>query len=1031
MNRVPSTVAVDHEADLAHVRYHGKLTFRVAQSMPLPKPPDDSGDGDATPKPLRASAAKRRSPDDGPLTPTAANRRTSAGQQTPRSAPAAAGRPKTTAKKGEPPTLLNDFFLGRPSAARVAAVKGRRKSVDVARDAARREMQEGVVRKLQQPGGVKDRVKAWQKANAAAVVQGDPDDAASEPTEIWAKEDVESVTEEDRVRIKFRKNAKESRKSRGSSDASKENEILGQKEKMKEEEVVPDDPRLRGPPKKRIVSDNNWMKRRIANANNGASSPANPPVNRKVEEWAKQVQSPAKAPGPLRQERERRSTAKSTDSQPPDEEDGIRVKPIAIEQPSSPRQPARPPPGKRKDALADDGIRVEPLASRVDDGIRVRPIADSQTPKTPETKGPDTGSSRPVRRSDESVLPQTPTRTKADEDRRKRRGLSASHLSDQRTAATSSDEGSSCSGSSATSRAKSGRGSIAAAKSLASIPFGHSAFSELDLPVGADAHNTKRPKAQRNNSFKAAVPNVFKKVVSEGKKIIQEKVDQPKPMVNKPPSIESWLHNTVDPFVESPTPPKRKSVEKEWERESRKRSSTDIRPADAEEAGQATGIGDSSREADDDRGEEDLDKTPTRKSPDTVSSAGLRRSRATRATASPMKSGGRKAFRDALKSAFKGESAGARLPSMTYQSKGPAREEEDGDYDRRQEEQQQQQQQQPQQRRRSSGPTKRSPSPEPVVTEVRHEEEVPPAPPFKRRPPTNGFHELSTIASEESSSTHGSDVASTLSRTTMTQTTSDRARPSELSGQQKSQKSGVKRRLTRHSDLVSVLSLPDDGHLPQRRGTVKQSDGLHRKTSKIGRATMGDLLDEFQADEDLYLRELKTLVDGVIPVLLTQAVNSSARASDLFSSTSEGEGEGEGRGAEAMGKAVVNMGIALEKLRNHHRRTPPLETSRLLAWLEGLHPVYDNYLDVWRLWFQGVVVNLAPAADKPEDEDSLLNAMPRNEKGDVLDVDGQRVDVAYLLKRPLVRLKWLLKFIRVRCPFQKGRGSFDLRNALF
>jgi hypothetical protein len=949
------------------------------QRMPPQKPPDEPGEGEGTLRPRRASAVKRRSPQNGPVTPTG-NRRVSAGQ-TPRSAPAAAGRPKTTPKKGEPPTLLNDFFLGRQSAARVAAVKDRRKSVDAAREVARREMQEGAVRKLQQPGGVKDRVKTWQRANAAAMANGDPNDAASEPTEIWAKDDVESVTEEDRVRIKFRKKAMTPRKSEDSPNGGKENQANSAEKKA---EDVPEDPRLRAPPKKRIVSDNNWMKRRnaqspaVVNDNNGGSS-VNSSVNSKVENWASKVEIPANSAE--KTPRANRTAPAHTKTQLMD--DGIRVK--AVNQPSTPRQASRPPPGKRKEIPAEDGIDVKPLGTAMDDGIRVWPVTGktrSHAEDKPESEG---GSSRPVRRSDESMIPQTPTRTKAEADWKKRRSVSAFQVTDAMTAATSDDE-STCSDATATSRARSDRG----ARSLASIPFGYSAFSELDLPVGADAYNTKRPKAQRNNSFKA-VPAVFKKVVSEGKKIIQEKVDQPKPTVNKPPSIESWLNNTVDPFVESPSPPKRKSVEKEWERESRKRSSSDVRPADLQNAPQ---VGYSSDSQDVDNGEASMEKTPTKISPESISNAGLRRSRATRETSSPTKSGGRKAFRDALKSAFKGESAGVRLPSMTYQNKELPRGNENDADDGKLGDQAR--------RRRSSSSEKEVPSSqEPARQQEEHD--LPPAPPLKRRPPpTNGFHELSTIASEASYSTHGSDVTSAISQTTVAQNT-------DLS-RRKSSKSGLKRRLTKHSDLVSALSLPDNASLPQRRGTIQHSGGLHRRTSKIGRATIDDLLDEFRGDEDLYQRELKTLVDGVIPVLLTQAVNSWTRASDLFDA-SQGETS---RQADALGKAVVDMGIALEKLRNHHKRMPPLETNRMLSWLDGLYPIYNNYLDVWRLGFQGVMVTLAPSPDKSEHEDSLLNAMPRNEQGDVLDDDGHRVDVAYLLKRPVVRIKWLLKFVRVR-----------------
>lgn len=83
-------------------------------------------------------------------------------------------------------------------------------------------------------------------------------------------------------------------------------------------------------------------------------------------------------------------------------------------------------------------------------------------------------------------------------------------------------------------------------KSLADIPgdipFGHSAFSELDLPL-------KRKRRVDGNSGLKAMPNMLKKVMQEGKKIIHDMNEPPKPSSN-PPSIEKWLSNTVDPFVD-------------------------------------------------------------------------------------------------------------------------------------------------------------------------------------------------------------------------------------------------------------------------------------------------------------------------------------------------------------------------------------------------------------------------------------------------------------------------------------------------
>ncbi|KAH7309486.1 hypothetical protein B0I35DRAFT_440084 [Stachybotrys elegans] len=106
------------------------------------------------------------------------------------------------------------------------------------------------------------------------------------------------------------------------------------------------------------------------------------------------------------------------------------------------------------------------------------------------------------------------------------------------------------------------------------------------------------------------------------------------------------------------------------------------------------------------------------------------------------------------------------------------------------------------------------------------------------------------------------------------------------------------------------------------------------------------------------------------------------------------------------------MGVALDKLRSAHKRAPGNDLRRLVHWAHGVVPIYNSYVGAWRLGFQDLVVNLAPAADRPDDEDSLLDALPRNEKGDIVNADGERVDVAHLLKRPLLRLKQMAKFLK-------------------
>ncbi|POS78730.1 hypothetical protein DHEL01_v202873 [Diaporthe helianthi] len=1039
-----------------------------------PSTDEASRDKDKQPStPRRASAARNPSPgikrsgNNGVATPL--NRRNS--NQTPKSAPAATGAGgvrKSSVKKTVEPTLLGDFLLGRPSAARVAAAK--RKSLDSAavRAELHQQMRQDAVRRVQQPGKVQARVKAWQKANAAAMVQGNPDEAASEPTEVAIHVDADSVTEEDRVRIKSRQ--KPRRKSATSPKASPLAKVENRKEtpaepkeKAEPKEAIADDPRIKAPPKKRIVSDEHWMKRNSGNsipkaaaagAKPGATVGLSPspipkdflqrtaaPANKqnKIKAWASKVELPAspeppeipkveipKASKPTLRYNTRcgetitveeaasgvSSTVKTRSSKA--EDDGIRVKPMRS---ASPR------------GGGDDGIRVRPLKTAPplpDDGIRVRPIesdaasalsASSRTvykekrARVPSTRRDRSPSARiEVIEEPETDIENTPRRkSKSRVPPRRLRSASGPAPTVTETATTKtgslSEDDRSWTSEDSASQDDSERPSSAPAKSLAEVPFGYSAFSELELPVGADHHHIRRPKAQRTSSFKA-VPKAFKKIVTGAKEIVHERVDPPKPVTNQPPSIESWLNGTVDPFVDK-SAPQTTSLEKPAEEPARRKASMEL-PAKKEAvtaSAQKQDPEDSSRLADDD----DQTEVPEKPAEPRFSpSAGLKRSKATRAGSSTLKpSPIKRPLRETLNNLFRGQSSGHKLPPKaysSYQDMGPESElsymdEVDGNNAQTG----QDSRQYPAEDRR------RSPSPESsyLSTDVSSNTEGPymtPAIPRRRPPPTSGLHELSTIASEESGSTVGSETMSMLSETTVTQTT---GLTRSTGNSRRSKGSGLKRRLTKHSDLVSVLSLPDDDGAPMRNRSLRSTSSLRRRTSRLGRGTVDDLLREFAVDEDFYQRELKTLVDGAIPVLLNQVVQGRQDyATDLFGPSTTDEQ------ADSVGKTVVNMGIALEKLRNLHKWAPLHDVNKTLNWLLTAYPVYDKYLDVWRLGFEGIVVNLAPAPGRADDEDSLVNAMPRNEDGDVVDTKGQPVDLQHLLTRPVTRIRGLLKLLK-------------------
>ncbi|KAI9372408.1 hypothetical protein BJX61DRAFT_507220 [Aspergillus egyptiacus] len=306
----------------------------------------------------------------------------------------------------------------------------------------------------------------------------------------------------------------------------------------------------------------------------------------------------------------------------------------------------------------------------------------------------------------------------------------------------------------------------------------------------------------------------------------------------------------------------------------------------------------------------------------------------------------------------------------------------------------------------------------------------------RKRPfPSTGPHRLSTIMSVESTSAQddgrSAATAATAEKRKGSQTTyaseeRDQVDPNALSvvsarmqkltthddSEERDQVdpnalsvvSARMQKLTTHDDLISVLS-----------STTTRSRSLRSARSLRSRnrnPTVADILKELALDEVKYMRELRTLVGGVIPVLLTCVLSrsDSAVAAGLFSPSADPSDE------LTFTKPIVNMGVAIERLKLLHKRIPLEAADALLHWAHGAQKVYREYLRAWRLGFKDVVVNLAPLEEGEENNDndnaetqSLDDGMSRDENGDVVDGDGQKVDVAYLLKRPLVRLKYLAK----------------------
>ncbi|KAF2119987.1 hypothetical protein BDV96DRAFT_486321 [Lophiotrema nucula] len=229
-----------------------------------------------------------------------------------------------------------------------------------------------------------------------------------------------------------------------------------------------------------------------------------------------------------------------------------------------------------------------------------------------------------------------------------------------------------------------------------------------------------------------------------------------------------------------------------------------------------------------------------------------------------------------------------------------------------------------------------------------------------------------------------------------------------------SRKSTKRSRLASHADLMSVLSMPRAAGAK----SIVSARSIRTNRSRLATASISDIMNELASDEIKYMRELRTLVDGVIPVLLSCVLSKSdsAVAAGLFSRSASKTDPSN------VTKPIVDMGISLERLKSLHRRVRKDDPDAFLSWAQSAQRVYNDYINVWRLGFQDVVVNLASADNDPFTPAKIVNGpddaapwdegLPRNADGDVVNGEGERVDVAYMLKRPLVRLKYIAKSIK-------------------
>ena len=282
----------------------------------------------------------------------------------------------------------------------------------------------------------------------------------------------------------------------------------------------------------------------------------------------------------------------------------------------------------------------------------------------------------------------------------------------------------------------------------------------------------------------------------------------------------------------------------------------------------------------------------------------------------------------------------------------------------------------------------------------------------------NSGKRLSTIVSVETLNTRAQRAPPlSISKSDLTETPADKqlelppaaAALSEVSTVKS--KTSLKRKLTTHADLISVLSMPRS-----KSKSIVSARSIRTHRSRLATATLADLMEEVAADETKYMRELRTLADGVILVLLKCVLSKSdaALAAGLYSRAATPDDISNAT------KLIRELGVALTRLKTLHKRIPKEDSEAFLNWAQSAHRIYTDYVKTWRLGFEDVVVNLATDEDsastvssaRASSVDAWNGGLPRNEDGYIIDGNGERVDVAFLLKRPLVRLKYLTKTVK-------------------
>jgi len=194
------------------------------------------------------------------------------------------------------------------------------------------------------------------------------------------------------------------------------------------------------------------------------------------------------------------------------------------------------------------------------------------------------------------------------------------------------------------------------------------------------------------------------------------------------------------------------------------------------------------------------------------------------------------------------------------------------------------------------------------------------------------------------------------------------------------------KRFTSHADLISILS---EDKLARPK-SVKSVSARSKLT--VSTLTMDDLMGELVIDETKYRQELKTLIESVVPAIVNTTMSGSEKdiAVGINRATSI-------INRQKKIKPVVDMGTVLDELKNIHDRIPSQYTDDLLEWAKNAKLVYEDYLKYWHMGYEELFIEV------PVDESNLQDKTSQ----------VQKVDVAYLLKRPLVRSRLLTKLFKV------------------